>query len=259
MELNREQIIKALECCVKVEGFRDIEICRNCPLHDTQCAILLPQNALSLIKELTEENERLQGAVKQYEEERKYHFEMSRKRIAEAESKANAQAVRIECLEEENKQLKVDICNDTMNLEHITKDVEWSAKRIIKADKKIAELTNENMVLSGEVERLTVINDELVEDNKAQSETITSLLKTIEGVQGVKSEYETFIGGLKTQIDAIKAEERADTVRKMQERLKAQKFTHKNFGELVYVEDIDQIAKEMLEGKEICKNTHQKK
>lgn len=40
----------------------------------------------------------------------------------------------------------------------------------------------------------------------------------------------------------------ASTVRKMQERLKAQKFTHKNFGELVYVEDIDQIAKEMLEG-----------
>jgi hypothetical protein len=31
------------------------------------------------IKELTEENERLSGAVKQYEEERKYHFEMSRK------------------------------------------------------------------------------------------------------------------------------------------------------------------------------------
>ena len=41
---------------------------------------------------------------------------------------------------------------------------------------------------------------------------------------------------------------RADTVRKMQERLKAQKFTHKNFGELVYVDDIDQIAKGMVKG-----------
>ena len=48
-------------------------------------------------------------------------------------------------------------------------------------------------------------------------------------------------------IPYIKSEVRADTVRKMQERLKAQKFTHKNFGELVYVEDIDQIAKEMVE------------
>ena len=47
---------------------------------------------------------------------------------------------------------------------------------------------------------------------------------------------------------SILANSKADTVRQMQERLKAQKFTHKNFGELVYVEDIDQIAKEMLEG-----------
>ena len=43
--------------------------------------------------------------------------------------------------------------------------------------------------------------------------------------------------------------ERKLAVRKMQERLKAQKFTHKNFGELVEVEVIDQVAKEMLEGK----------
>ena len=49
-------------------------------------------------------------------------------------------------------------------------------------------------------------------------------------------------------IDILKANTKIDTVRKMQERLKAEKFTHKNFGELVYVEDIDQIAKEMLEG-----------
>ena len=39
-----------------------------------------------------------------------------------------------------------------------------------------------------------------------------------------------------------------DYVGSFAERLKAEKFTHKNFGELVYVEDIDQIAKEMLEG-----------
>ena len=37
-------------------------------------------------EELVEENESLRGAVKQYEEERKYHFEMSRTRIAEAKS-----------------------------------------------------------------------------------------------------------------------------------------------------------------------------
>lgn len=54
------------------------------------------------------------------------------------------------------------------------------------------------------------------------------------------------IARLRVDLDNAKS----DTVRKMQERLKAEKFTHKNFGELVYVEDIDQIAKEMLEGAE---------
>ena len=92
---------------------------------------------------------------------------------------------------------------------------------------------------------------ELTEDNEAQAETITSLLKTIEGVQGVKSEYETFIGGMKCQIDKIKAETKADTVRKMQERLKAEAYP---FPCAIGVEyavpycKVDQIAKEMLEG-----------
>ena len=49
-------------------------------------------------------------------------------------------------------------------------------------------------------------------------------------------------------VSTARNQAKTDTVRKMQERLKAQKITHKNFGELVYVEDIDQIAKEMLEG-----------
>ena len=51
-----------------------------------------------------------------------------------------------------------------------------------------------------------------------------------------------------TELEQKCASVKSDTVRKMQERLKAQKFTHKNLGELVYVEDIDQIANELLEG-----------
>ena len=42
---------------------------------------------------------------------------------------------------------------------------------------------------------------------------------------------------------------KADTVREFAERLRAEKFHHNNFGYLVYLDDIDQIAKEMLEGK----------
>ena len=55
-ELNREQIIKALECCIKTQ-------CENCcnlgDWHEQwNCMTNLMSKALTLIKELTEENER---------------------------------------------------------------------------------------------------------------------------------------------------------------------------------------------------------
>ena len=53
--MEREQIIKALECCSK------LAFCGNeCPYYeDGDCVRKVTGNALSLIKELTEENERL--------------------------------------------------------------------------------------------------------------------------------------------------------------------------------------------------------
>jgi UDP-galactopyranose mutase len=84
------------------------------------------------------------------------------------------------------------------------------ALALIKAyEQKIEELTEEN-------ERLRAIPEQLY---KEMSERIVEERKI----------------------------ERKLAIQKVQERLKAQKFTHKNFGELVYVDDIDQIAKEMLE------------
>ena len=51
-ELNRDQIIKALECCAS----RCITDCRYCPYaHESECHRLVLTNALALIKELTEE------------------------------------------------------------------------------------------------------------------------------------------------------------------------------------------------------------
>ena len=52
MELNREQIIKALECCIKDD-------CDNCPNSFGNCYSNLAGYALALIKELIEENKRL--------------------------------------------------------------------------------------------------------------------------------------------------------------------------------------------------------
>lgn len=58
MKLNREQIIKALECCTRQD-------CDCCPFDkpNPDCLVTLPENALTLIKELTEERERCLEAL----------------------------------------------------------------------------------------------------------------------------------------------------------------------------------------------------
>ena len=73
MELNAEQIKKAFDCCIKAETFGDCEKL-GCPAHTTQGCyyylrtdedyegiihIEMCKDALTLINELTEENERL--------------------------------------------------------------------------------------------------------------------------------------------------------------------------------------------------------
>ena len=58
-ELNREQIMKAMECC-----YNNNLSCLDCPFQETdkyiECSSLTI-SALALIKELTEENERLKS------------------------------------------------------------------------------------------------------------------------------------------------------------------------------------------------------
>ena len=61
MKVNREQIIKALECC-----YDNNSSCIDCPFQATdkyvECSDLT-NSALALIKELTEENERLSQSL----------------------------------------------------------------------------------------------------------------------------------------------------------------------------------------------------
>lgn len=104
--LNAEQVKKALECCTLGD-------CYPCPYGNigAGCRDKMSEDALALITsqeqrigELAEENERLKSEVS-----------VKRKLLDKAE-------VRIDCLDEVNKVLKADICNATMNLEHITKE-----------------------------------------------------------------------------------------------------------------------------------------
>ena len=73
-------------------------------LDEVNRAITMREKTLRIVEKLTEENERLKSEVS-----------VKRKLLDKAE-------VRIDCLEEVNKVLQADICNATMNLEHITKE-----------------------------------------------------------------------------------------------------------------------------------------
>ena len=64
MELNREQIVKALECCTSGNPCRECDYRRKSK--DTYgCRKICMTEALSLIKKLTEENERLSKATEE--------------------------------------------------------------------------------------------------------------------------------------------------------------------------------------------------
>ena len=60
MKLNREQIIKALECCINDE-------CDKCGRTFGNCQVNLMFDALALIKELTEENKKLYASYTELE------------------------------------------------------------------------------------------------------------------------------------------------------------------------------------------------
>lgn len=75
-KLNREQIIKALECCTSGINHKGDIPCLDCPYDECNivggtserqitgtCQSWLKKDALSLIKELTEENERLREST----------------------------------------------------------------------------------------------------------------------------------------------------------------------------------------------------
>ena len=66
---NRDEIIKAMECCASEEY-----ICTQCPIDekikdDCECGKVVARNALALIKSLTATNESLEAAIVALKEE----------------------------------------------------------------------------------------------------------------------------------------------------------------------------------------------
>lgn len=64
MELNAEQIIKALEWCALGFAYMNCKYDKGKQFSKEGCMALHMRDALSLIKELTEENERLRAEVR---------------------------------------------------------------------------------------------------------------------------------------------------------------------------------------------------
>lgn len=98
MELNVEQIKKALECCLVESN------CTDCPLrhqYETDCLKYAGKKALSLIKELTEENGKLKDERDRY---KRYYFNHDYDRmeamikaetVSEMQEKVNAKILEI--------------------------------------------------------------------------------------------------------------------------------------------------------------------
>ena len=77
--MTDNEIIKALECCQKVKGYRHTPICQECPLYESRCAIELPKNALNLINRQKEEIESLKIAnEKMYDANKEQEAEIDR-------------------------------------------------------------------------------------------------------------------------------------------------------------------------------------
>ena len=155
MELNREQIIKALECCLVESN------CTDCPLHhqyEIDCLKYAGVKALSLIKELTEENE---VTLRQYTEYQEAATQRMRELTEENERLTTnlvEQSAENVMLIGENKRLELQIevkerILDSYMLQYGTvadKEV-WLKKERADTVRKLADL-----IWEGELESLNI-------------------------------------------------------------------------------------------------------
>ena len=107
-----------MECCASADT---VDACRSgCPYYDAEiCVLEVMRDALSLIKELTEENDRLSTALANYDR-------ITEERIAEEYYTAEA----YEELREENERLKASLAKyDTKTIVHC-EDCHYGARDV---------------------------------------------------------------------------------------------------------------------------------
>lgn len=99
--MNREQIIKALECCSKQYKDNTSDKCPDCMYHNSGCNCVLQAitDALALIKELTQANEQLSESY-DHLEKTKDELLSERSRLTEENERLRAENKRYAELEE---------------------------------------------------------------------------------------------------------------------------------------------------------------
>ena len=227
MELNREQIIKALECCDA-----DNPTCGDCPCYDNHDYCWnLNKHILSLINELTEERKGLENLI----------YEMSKIE--------NRMSETIEELTEENERLK----QERMNKIDIYKALDILDKfDFFQGQRAGRELWAEKPFETQEEDLKNFSKD--VELLKDFVEDIAHKLKCaelqIEAKERICESYMLQYGTVADKEVWLK-KERADTVREYREQLH-RAFAHYDskdkFNKGIFLEAADQIAEEMLEG-----------
>lgn len=187
MELNREQIIKALEWCIQNES---CEYCEYREHTDPLEACPLKSDSLTLIKELTVELEAMRTAGNSLKSHNKK-------------------------LTEQNEKLK--------KAKYVFSTVDYCADDLATALKEIEKLEAETKRLESLCVSKDIVIGDLTEEN--------------ERLRASSVDYRN--------IPDIIAEARADTVRKMQERLKKKGYISTPTESYVSFSDIDQTAKEI--------------
>ena len=138
--MEKDLIIKALECCGSNNPCGE-----ECFGHNikgiSECTKILAQNALSLIKELTEENERLRGCVKSKEEVeaimRATYEPLVKEITKEQADKAVADTVR------KMREKLTTFFNNDETLKYNEVDAEYINKQIGQTAKEMIENNNE--------------------------------------------------------------------------------------------------------------------
>ena len=208
--MERNEIIKALECCTDKKKYH----CEDCPYFYKSEGIkssmeILMTDALSLIKELTVELEAMRGAANS--------FKMHNERLTEENERLNQSCTNLErkcaSLNEDNERLTINMNAYGLTAKNLGEENERLRGILLQFTDIVHKWGNKNGYDTSEISLVPILNEE----------------------------------------SEIKKQIKADTVRKMQERVTTF-FTNDdmlkyNEVDADYInEQVDQIAEEMLEG-----------